>query len=379
MPNSEIKKFRSLPVTILSSFGHNGLDWIHSLLDGHSQIVLMPAYSFYRTLDFYERLNGQSLLKIKDLGIIATKFTKFILEDPSYNVVRRRFLNNDDNSQSFRRNLFDYLTQCEEVSLEKALFYGINYAFCKSNNKNLDAIKMIISQEHVSWHSEKYKDNFNSNFVFMMRDPRAGLAGSWKRQVDNAGYKSINPYDFDKGILAGTYLEAFCSKYPDYVDRKVRIMVNETMHEDLHEEMKDLCQWLELDYEDNCLDETFLGKEWLGESSYLAVDELTERPPKDFYTKENVEKRWRGQINDSEINMIEYLFRKSISDYGYNRDNSENINVNLRALKKFLFTMLVNPKETKKLLIPVKLTRNFIRRFFILFAPLMTPKVFTIL
>ena len=77
--------------------------------------------------------------------------------------------------------------------------------------------------------------------------------------------------------------------------------------------------------------------------------------------------------------MIEYLFRKSISDYGYNRDNSENINVNLRALKKFLFTMLVNPKETKKLLIPVKLTRNFIRRFFILFAPLMTPKVFTIL
>ena len=27
---------------------HTGLDWIHSLLDGHSEILIMPALSFYR-------------------------------------------------------------------------------------------------------------------------------------------------------------------------------------------------------------------------------------------------------------------------------------------------------------------------------------------
>ena len=57
---------------------------------------------------------------------------------------------------------------------------------------------MIISQEHVSWQIFKF---FNAKFVLMMRDPRAGLAGSWKRQVENAGYESINPYDFDKVFL----------------------------------------------------------------------------------------------------------------------------------------------------------------------------------
>ncbi len=379
MAISEIHKFHSLPVTILSSFGHNGLDWLHSLLDGHSQIVLMPAYSFYRTLDFYKRSKGESLLKVSDPKTIARKFTKFIVNDGSYNVVRRKFLHNGLETASFEGFLSDYLNQTEELDPCKALFFGINYAFCKINNMEIDTIKMIISQEHVSWHSEKYKKIFSPNFVFMMRDPRAGLAGSWKRQVDNAGYRSINPYDFDKGILAGTYLESFCKKYSHYADKKVRVMVNEDMHEDLVKEMKDLCLWLGLDYEENCLHETFLGKDWLGESSYLAVDELNERPPQDFYTQENIEKRWRGQINKSEINMIEYLFRRSMSDYGYSRDTLENMNSTSKALKKYLFTALVNPKEFQSLYIPIKSIRNFLRRLSVLYIPLKTPRIFTIL
>tara|TARA_B100000963_G_C22638223_1_gene678797 strand:+ start:908 stop:2047 length:1140 start_codon:yes stop_codon:yes gene_type:complete len=379
MSNLEIQKFHRLPVTILSSFGHNGLDWLHSLLDGHSQIVLMPAYSFYRTLDFYKKLRGHSLLELNKSATLASNLSKFIWEDPSYKVVRRRFLNDHQETEIFQKHLTNYIDQCEEDNLEKALFFGVNYAFCKLHNRPLDSIKMIISQEHVSWHSEKYKNIFDSNFVLMMRDPRAGLAGSWKRQVENAGYKSVNPYDFDKGILVGTYLERFCKKHSDFAERKVRVMVNEEMHDDLRGQMTNLCKWLNLDYEESCLEETFLGKEWLGESSYLAVDELSERPPDDFYTKENIEKRWRGQIDNNSINMIEYLFKKSISDYGYNRDNSENIISSLKALRKYLFTMLVNPKEQDRFLVPIKSLRNFFRRFFVLFFPLSTPKIFTIL
>ena len=85
-------------------------------------------------------------------------------------------------------------------------------------------------------------------------------------------------------------------------------MVNEKMHQNLKKEMQDLCSWLKLDFLDSCLEETFLGKEWLGESSYLGIDELSERPPIDFYTEENVEKRWRKRLNENEIIMIEYLF-----------------------------------------------------------------------
>ena len=30
-------------------FGHCGIDWLHSLLDSHEQILLMPEFSFYRS------------------------------------------------------------------------------------------------------------------------------------------------------------------------------------------------------------------------------------------------------------------------------------------------------------------------------------------
>ena len=42
---------------MLSSFGHAGVDWIHSLLDSHKDILIMPAFSFFRTLHKIEKVN----------------------------------------------------------------------------------------------------------------------------------------------------------------------------------------------------------------------------------------------------------------------------------------------------------------------------------
>ena len=46
------------------------------------------------------------------------------------------------------------------------------------------------------------------------------------------------------------------------------------MHIDLNLEMKKLCIWMNIEFENSLLKQTFLGNNWLGESSYLAVDEL---------------------------------------------------------------------------------------------------------
>ena len=156
-------------------------------------------------------------------------------------------------------------------------------------------------------------------------------------------------------------------------------MVNEKMHQNLKKEMQDLCSWLKLDFLDSCLEETFLGKEWLGESSYLGIDELSERPPIDFYTEENVEKRWRKRLNKNEIIMIEYLFKYSFHVFGYSRDTLNDFKNTFTALYKFLFTMLINPLEKEKYLLPIKVMRNFIRRIIILYFPLQASRIFTIL
>ena len=174
----------TLPVTILSSFGHNGLDWIHSLLDGHTQTALMPAYSFFRTLDFYEKEKGNSIFRNRDARKLAREFTNYLYTNPSYNVVRRKFLNDDDEATDFENYLFQYLTQSEPTNCEKSLFKGINYAYCKLFKIEISNLRMIISQEHVSWHTEKYNKFFNAKFVLMMRDPMDWLeAGKGKLKM----------------------------------------------------------------------------------------------------------------------------------------------------------------------------------------------------
>ena len=46
------------------SFGHCGIDWLHSLLDSHSQILIMPCFSFYRT---WKLLNLDSVNNNKEM------------------------------------------------------------------------------------------------------------------------------------------------------------------------------------------------------------------------------------------------------------------------------------------------------------------------
>ena len=57
---------KQLPVYTLSSFGHAGIDWTHSLLDSHKDILIMPAFSYFRTLNKLQRFNHVNLKKLND-------------------------------------------------------------------------------------------------------------------------------------------------------------------------------------------------------------------------------------------------------------------------------------------------------------------------
>ena len=58
-----------LPIFVLQSAGHAGIDWVHSLLDSHSQILLMPAFSFYRTIYKLEKRNSINLKDKSELEL----------------------------------------------------------------------------------------------------------------------------------------------------------------------------------------------------------------------------------------------------------------------------------------------------------------------
>ena len=50
-----MKKINSIPVAVISAFGHCGLDWLHSLIDSHKQVLIIPPMDFLRTIDILKR------------------------------------------------------------------------------------------------------------------------------------------------------------------------------------------------------------------------------------------------------------------------------------------------------------------------------------
>ena len=133
----EISKILNLPILVISSNAHNGLDWVHSLLDGHKQIVILPAFSYFRFL-IREKINFKLFKKKKKL---IRLISNTLYKKDSYNVPRRKFFTNTKEKNLFSKFLteFFYIKEINYVTL----FYGIHYAFLKMKNENIQKKKYI--------------------------------------------------------------------------------------------------------------------------------------------------------------------------------------------------------------------------------------------
>ena len=68
-------------VTFLMTFGHCGIDWMHSLIDSHNQILLIPSLSFYRCWKILEAQLASNVDEMFDIWISYIK--KYIGPDSS--------------------------------------------------------------------------------------------------------------------------------------------------------------------------------------------------------------------------------------------------------------------------------------------------------
>ena len=153
-------------------------------------------------------------------------------------------------------------------------------------------------------------------------------------------------------------------------------MINERMHLNLEGEMSQLCDWLDIEFLPVCLEQSFMGIEWLGESTYLAVDELSEKPPEDFYLPENIEKRWRSRLSIKDIQMIESIFDQIFIDFNYEFDTPTTYSKKIQGLLRYFRFHYVPNQDTPKHKIIMAVCRNILRRFFLIIIPLKVMKFF---
>ena len=362
------KDIKTIPVAAISTFGHCGIDWLHSLIDSHKEILIIPPLSFFRKINILKK-KGIIIDNSLKPRIITNIITKAILgknANESYNI-----LSKNQNKSIFIKYINDFLIVEKEFNIEKRLFFAIHYAFAKINKINLDKIKMIVAHEHAPWNCYQYDKYFNSRFIFMVRDPRATIAGSLR---GFQRYKDIpTNFPFDINISFAFSAHKFIQSLPK---NKFIILKNEEMHKNLKTQMQRLSKWLNIKFNKSLLHSTFSGKRWLGESSYIGKGDLKKKGPKNYYNLINIKKRWRNFLDKNTILIIETVYEKVMIENKYKFDNKLNIASRFLGYIGILFKF--NGFKNFFSFLKLGYIKNVFRRIFIVFFPNFSRKNFNL-
>ena len=351
----KFKSFENLPVVVISTFGHCAVDWLGNLLDSHPQVIHAPPLSYFRKLKNYQNLENIFIEKL-ELRKLVNFTMNNILEKSNYKSYN--YFENNKKKNYFKNCLINYLKQSEEKNIYRKLFFAINYSFAKMNRINIKKIKIILAHEHTAWNCSFYKDLFNSKFIFMIRDPRATFAGSFR-----AFDRYINfPKSYKMDIVLSFWVAA--EKFVNKNNKKIVYVVkNENINKNIKLEVTKLSKWLKIKYDKTLLCPTYLGRKWHGDSSYLGKFERKKPLPKNYYSQENVKKRWEDYLDKKTILVIETVFEKLMNKFGYKLQN------NLNYQKRFFayFYLLFGYEDKKNILTrSYYLFKNCIRRILII-------------
>ena len=364
------RKINKIPVVAISTFGHCGIDWLHSLIDSHKEVLIVPPLSFFRKIDILKKKKIYSKNTLKP-NIIANIIRNIVFFNNKRGLKRNHILKKSQNKLTFIKYINNFLVTEKELVFEKRLFFAIHYAYAKINKINLNNIKVIVAHEHAPWNCYQYVEHFNSKFIFIVRDPRAVIAGSLR---GFQRYKNI-PFNFPFDINLSFTLSAQ-EFYQKMTKRKVLVLKNEDMVSNLKYEMKKLCKWLNIKFNKSLLNQTFAGKKWLGESSYLGKDDLKKQRPKNYYKPINIEARWRNFLDKNTIFVIEAIYEKIMIQNKYKLDNKFNFISKFFGYLSVLFKF--HEFNNPFLFIRLSFFKNIIRRIFIIFFTKQSRKIFDI-
>ena len=144
----------------LLSFGHCGIDWVHSLLNTSESILILPELSFFR----YWKLLGCSNIKSSD-NMLSTWMDHFNNETRQSSDVK--FFHSQDEEKIFYDT---FEAEIEKCGIGKRdIFYSIHQAYAKTKKINIENIDIVVSHEHVSFPFEEIIKEFNnSHFLFVL-------------------------------------------------------------------------------------------------------------------------------------------------------------------------------------------------------------------
>ena len=309
------------------SFGHCGIDWLHSLLDCTPQILILPELSFYRNwkilgCDKVEKEDEMTLLWLNHFNSKSRQSldVKLFHTENEKTKFAREF------NASVKKNGFG----------KKAIFKSIHSAYLNVKTINLSKIKIIVAHEHVSFpYKEIIKDFEYSKILMIIRDPRASFAGYFKGIERKVGHLP-DYHDYFINMSIDEWFNSVDVTRRSYLpSNRIKIIKNEALVKNLEKEMKELASWLDIDFTESLLERTFSdGSTPFIDSNYLTQ---TYSLDTDYYSPDNVQKRWMNVLSDEkEILMIESLFGDLMLRFDYKLINNISFLQKIKGVYYFL-------------------------------------------
>jgi len=108
----------------------------------------------------------------------------------------------------------------------------------------------------------------------------------------------------------------------------------------------------------------------------LAIDDLDQPPPTDYYEPSKVESRWRNAISPIEIKMVEWLTSDIFIRFDYIKDLPSKKFGFLVVLRYFFLKNNYIKSSQSFYILPLVFIRNLLRRFFVLYFPNVAGRLF---
>lgn len=300
----------SLPAVALMPTGRTGSDYLQALFENHSEIMTFNGHFLV-----YEGFFDQSLTMTGDplcpthiadefIGKMLYKLiSKYDVQEGKDMLGQSKNQHFEIDTQLFKEHFIKLLDFLPMDS--RGILLSIYGAYHLCLGRSIGEVKILLHHPHLEYDARRFiKDFPQSKILYTVRDTRASLYSqieNFQRYYPDTNDCESHFVESLKMNLAGPNL--LCDLELDSF--AVRL-------EDLprQETVRNLTQWLGIQYQDSLLTPTWAGLIWNG-------DRLSSRVPSDAWSATRTTNNWKSELSKRDQWMLRCLVGSRLKSLDY--------------------------------------------------------------